>query len=148
MHQQINNSSAGAYPEQRDSAVSSSNQDSNRMSTRHKGQRVQDYAAMLKTRNAFSPPNKRFKMGDQQHDAGGGFAASRGKHISSRSKGSGLGFADSDEEREAKDVRPFGHEDSQEPEEEGEHEQIETNQSHEEMEQEEQGESEINEDEQ
>lgn len=151
MHQQINNSSAASYRgDQRVSAVSSSNQDSNnRMSTRHKGQRVHDYAAMVKNKNVYSPPNKRFKMGEGQQEAGGAYAANRGKHVSSRSKGSGLGFADSEEEREAKEVRPFGqHEESQEPEEEGEQEQSERNQSEEEQEHEEQGESENSEEDQ
>jgi hypothetical protein len=109
------------------------------MSTRHKGQRVQDYAAMEKNRNASSPPNKRFKIGEHDH---------RGRHISSKSKGSGLGFADSDEERDTKDVRPFGQEESQESGEEGEHEQVESNQSQGDQQNEEEGESEINEDDQ
>lgn len=111
--------SAPSYQDQRLPGMTSGSLENNRMSTRHKGQRSQNYAAMHNNRNAYSPPNKRFKGENDEF---------RAKGISAKSKGSGLGFADSDEERE-QNVKPFGHEETQENEEEGEHEQEENEQS-------------------
>ena len=86
------------------------------MSTRHKGARVQDYAAMLK-RNPSSPQNvKLTKNGD-------GVPVKIYKKGNSRGKG-GLGFADSDEEREGINSQRKTFEDQTEQhDEEGEHEQ-------------------------
>jgi len=62
-----------------------------RMSTRHKGARDKDYAAMLK--NPAMSPVKRMKTGE------GDYRKLNKQTVSSKSK-SGLGFADSDEDRE------------------------------------------------
>ena len=69
------------------------------MSTRHQGARVQDYAAMLKN-SSISPGQKRLKLSEH-----GDYKNRHHKHSSTaKSKPSGLGFADSDDE---KNVREF-----------------------------------------
>jgi hypothetical protein len=85
-----------------------------RMSTRHQGARVQDYAALSKGNSSMSPVGvKRQKISEH------GDFKSRHKHSSTgKSKPSGLGFADSDEE---KNVHEFN-ENVEEQDEEGEQE--------------------------
>jgi hypothetical protein len=71
-----------------------------RMSTRHKGVRDRNYADMLKN-PVHGSPMKRFKSGDMEGHT------HKKQIFSGKSRGSGLGFADSDEERENHTSRPF-----------------------------------------
>jgi len=87
---------------------------SSRMATRHKGARVQDYAAMLKN-TSVSPGQKRMKMSDGQYKV---------MNRSSKSKPSGLGWAEDSDGSENKHARDLNNQESDvENEEEGEFEQ-------------------------